>query len=128
VSIPRKSSGAGASQHEKGLIKFYATLYESFVRHIPYTGVGLRAIVLASPGWVRDAVFEWMVAEASRRGDKPLSKALKEKVVSVHVNSPHVHSLLEVLKSPEVSVVVFSSYMLIYFSAGHSAVEGDEVC
>ena len=100
VSVPRKTSGA--SQHEKGLAKFYAILYDSFVRHIPYANAGLRAIVLASPGWVRDAVFDWMVAEADKRGDKALSRALKEKTVRVHVNSPHVHSLVEVLKSPEV--------------------------
>lgn len=103
VLIPRKSSGAGTAQHEKGLTKFYGTLYDSFVRHIPYANVGLRAIVLASPGWVRDAAFEWMMGEAGKRGDKVLSKALREKVVRVHVSSPHVHSLLEVLKSPEVS-------------------------
>jgi protein pelota len=102
VSIPRKSSGSGASQHEKGLAKFYAALYDSFVRHIPYTNVGLRAIVLASPGWVRDTVYDWMITEAGRRGDKPLSRALKEKTLRVHVSSPHVHSLVEVLKSPEV--------------------------
>jgi len=103
VPIPRKSAGSGAAQHEKGLVKFYGTLYDSFGRHIPYANVGLRAIVLASPGWVRDAAFEWMVGEAGRRGDKVLWRALKEKVVRVHISSPHVHSLIEVLKSPEVS-------------------------
>jgi len=103
VPIPRKSASSGVSQHEKGLVKFYGTLYDSFVRHIPYAGVGLRAIVIASPGWVRDAVFEWMVGEAGRRGDKVLQRALREKVVKVHVSSPHVHSLVEVLKSPQVS-------------------------
>lgn len=103
VPIPRKSAASGASQHEKGLVKFYATLYDSFVRHIPYGNVGLRAIVIASPGWVRDSVYEYMIGEAGRRGDKVLQRALKEKVVKVHISSPHVHSLVEVLKSPEVS-------------------------
>jgi protein pelota len=103
VSIPRKSSG---SQHEKGLAKFYGTLYDAFVRHIPYANTGLRAIVLASPGWVRDAAFEWMMGEGSRRGDKILLRMLKEKVVRVHISSPHVHSLTEVLKSPEVCSII----------------------
>ncbi|KAJ8519368.1 hypothetical protein ONZ45_g3650 [Pleurotus djamor] len=103
MSIPRKAAYSGTSQHEKGLSKFYSTVYESFIRHIPYADAGLRAIVFASPGWVRDAVFDYMVSEASRRGDKPLQRALKEKTFKVHVTSPHVHSLVEVLKSPEIA-------------------------
>lgn len=102
VHIPRKSASSGPSQHEKGLVKFYGTLYDSFVRHIPYGSIGLKAIVIASPGWVRDAVLEYMVGEATRRGDKVLQRALKEKVLKVHVSSPHVHSLVEILKSPEI--------------------------
>ncbi|GLB33927.1 putative DOM34 protein [Lyophyllum shimeji] len=102
VPIPRKSAASGASQHEKGMTKFYATLYDSFVRHIPFANAGLRVIVIASPGWVRDGVHTYLVEEANRRGDKPLQRALREKVVKVHVSSPHVHSLVEVLKSPEI--------------------------
>jgi protein pelota len=102
VHIPRKSAASGASQHEKGLVRFYATLYDTFLRHIPYGNIGLRAIVIASPGWVRDGVLDYMIGEATRRGDKVLQRALKEKVIKVHVTSPHVHSLVEVLKSPEV--------------------------
>ncbi|KAJ7507942.1 eRF1 domain 1-domain-containing protein [Mycena galericulata] len=102
LSIPRKSSSSGATQHEKGLNKFYGTLYDAFLRHVPYANVGLKAIVIASPGWVRDSVYDYIVAEASRRGDKVLQKALRDKVVKVHISSPHVHSLVEVLKSPEI--------------------------
>jgi protein pelota len=102
LNIPRKSSSSGASQYERALQKFYGMVYDSFVRHIPYGSANLRAIVLASPGWVRDSVYSYMVEEARKRGDKVLSKALKDKVVKVHVSSPHVHSLVEVLKSPEV--------------------------
>ena len=102
VPVPRKAGASGASQHEKALAKFYATLYDSFVRHVPYAAATLRAIVIASPGWVRDAVHDYLLAEAGKRGDKPLKKALREKVVKVHVSSPHVHSMVEVLKSPEV--------------------------
>lgn len=102
VSIPRKSA-SGSTQHEKGMGKFYATLYESFIRHIPFATAGLRAIVIASPGWVRDGVNDYLVSEARRQGDKTMQRALKEKVVKVHISSAHVHSLVEVLKSPEVA-------------------------
>lgn len=121
VHIPRKSAASGASQHEKGLVKFYATLYDSFVRHIPYGAIGLKAIVIASPGWVRDAVLEYMVGEAARRGDKVLQRALKEKAIRVHVSSAHVHSLVEVLKSPEVSkkIIMSASTILILCCRSH---------
>ncbi|KIK68009.1 hypothetical protein GYMLUDRAFT_804688 [Collybiopsis luxurians FD-317 M1] len=103
VPIPRKAAAAGSSQHEKALIKFYGTLYDAFIRHIPFNNVGLKAIVFASPGWVRDSVYEYVMQEAGKKGDKVLQRALKEKGVKIHISSPHVHSLVEVLKSPEIS-------------------------
>lgn len=102
VPIPRKAASAGSSQHEKALDKFYGSLYDAFIRHIPYGNVGLKAIVFASPGWVRDSVYQFVMQEAGRRSDKILQRALREKCVKIHISSPHVHSLVEVLKSPEV--------------------------
>ncbi|KZV76133.1 pelota [Peniophora sp. CONT] len=100
VPIPRKRAGS-ATAHEKGLAKFYDLLYQTFLRHIPYSNPGLRAIVIASPGWVRDAVFDFIMSEATRTSNKTLLGA-RSKFVRVHINSPHVHSLVEVLKSPEI--------------------------
>ena len=62
----------------------------------------VRAIVIASPGWTRDTVLDYIMAEAARTGNKSLLAA-RNKFLKVHVSSPHVHSLTEVLKSPEVS-------------------------
>ncbi|KAE9397143.1 hypothetical protein BT96DRAFT_884222 [Gymnopus androsaceus JB14] len=103
IPIPRKAASAGSSQHEKALVKFYGALYDAFIRHIPYSNVGLKAIVFASPGWVRDSVYEYVMQEAGKRSDKVLQRALKEKCVKIHISSPHVHSLVEVLKSPEIA-------------------------
>ncbi|KAJ3812166.1 eRF1 domain 1-domain-containing protein [Lentinula aff. lateritia] len=103
VPIPRKAASTGSSQHEKALTKFYGVLYDAFIRHIPFGNVGLKAIVFASPGWVRDSVYDYVMQEAGRRNDKVLQRALKEKGVRIHISSPHVHSLVEVLKSPEIS-------------------------
>jgi len=102
VPVPRKRAGS-ATAHEKGLARFYDTLYQSFLRHIPYANPTLRAIVIASPGWVRDTVFDHIMAQATKAGNKALL-SVRQKFMRVHVNSPHVHSLVEVLKSPEVSV------------------------
>lgn len=41
------------------------------------------------------------MSEASRTSNKALLGA-RNKFIKVHVNSPHVHSLVEALKSPEV--------------------------
>ncbi|KAI0701817.1 pelota [Cytidiella melzeri] len=100
VPIPRKIA-ANSSVHEKGLAKFYSSLYASFLRHIPYSNSSLRAIVIASPGWVRDAVTDFIMAEANRTGNKTLL-SVRNKFIKVHITSPHVHSLTEVLKSPEI--------------------------
>ncbi|THH32954.1 hypothetical protein EUX98_g1255 [Antrodiella citrinella] len=101
IPIPRKLATNSAA-HEKGLIRFYATLYASFLRHIPFATSSLRAIVIASPGWVRDAVFDYIMSEANRTNNKTLL-SVRNKFIRVHITSPHVHSLVEVLKSPEIA-------------------------
>ena len=100
VPVPRKRIGS-TTLHDKGLARFYDTLYQSFLRHIPYTT--LRAIVIASPGFVRDAVYDYIFAEATKTNNKALLQA-RNKFIRIHVSSPHVHSLMEVMKSPEVSI------------------------
>lgn len=50
------------------------------------------------------------MAEANRTNNKALLAA-RNKFIKVHITSPHVHSLVEVLKSPEVSTCLD-----IYFS------------
>ena len=71
------------------------------MRHIPFSADNIRAIVIASPGWVRDTVFDYIMQEATRTANKPLL-SVRNKFIKVHVTSAHVHSLVEVLKSPEV--------------------------
>lgn len=104
-SIPRKMSSS-SSAHEKGLARFYDAVYTTFLRLIPYASASLRAIVIASPGWVKDSVMDYIFKEATRTGNKPLL-AVRNKFIKIHVNSPHVHSLTEVLKSPEVNILNF---------------------
>lgn len=79
--------------------KFYQTVYSSLLRHLPFGT--LRAIVIASPGFTKDSLYDYIFAEATRTGNKNLLAA-RSKFVRVHVSSPHVHSLVEALKSPEV--------------------------
>lgn len=98
VPVPRKS--AGSSTHDKGLERFYSTLYAAFLRVIPFSS--LKVIVIASPGFVKDSVYDYFFAQATKTSNKALLQA-RQKFIRVHVSSPHVHSLVEVLKSPEVA-------------------------
>ena len=110
ISVPRKMSSS-SSAHEKGLARFYDAVYTAFLRLIPYASTSLRAIVIASPGWVRDSVMDYIFKEATRTGNKPLLAA-RNKFIKIHVNSPHVHSLTEVLKSPEVRFFLAVNYQI----------------
>jgi protein pelota len=98
VNIPRKRAGS-STLREKGLARFFETAYASFLRHIPFQT--LKVIIIASPGFVKDTLYEHIFAEAIRTNNKPLLQS-RSKFLRVHVNSPHVHSLMEVLKCPEV--------------------------
>lgn len=121
VPIPRKRTGS-TTMHDKGLVRYYETLYQSFLRHIPYAS--LRAIVIASPGFVKDAIYDYIFDQATKANNKVLLQA-KNKFVRVHVSSPHVHSLMEVMKSPEVSRArsqLCTSHYLIYYARFSSPV------
>ncbi|KAG8931591.1 Translation factor pelota [Tulasnella sp. 417] len=83
-----------------GAERFYQAVYQAFLRHIPFAD--LRAVVLASPGFVKDTLYEYIFAEATRTGNKALLQA-RSKFLRIHTSSSHVHSLVEVLKSPEIS-------------------------
>ncbi|KAJ1308627.1 hypothetical protein OPQ81_004324 [Rhizoctonia solani] len=100
VPVPRKRMGS-STLHEKGLAKFYEALYAAFLRHIPVES--LRVIVIASPGFTKDSVYEYIFQEATRTSNKTILQA-RSKFVRIHVTSPHVHSLVDVLKSPEINV------------------------
>ncbi|KDQ20760.1 hypothetical protein BOTBODRAFT_124577 [Botryobasidium botryosum FD-172 SS1] len=101
VPIPRKRVGS-TSIHEKATERFHAAIYAGLLRHIPFSTPTMRVVVIASPGFTKDSVYDAIFAEAARTGNKPLLNA-RSKFVRVHVSSPHVHSLVEVLKSPEIS-------------------------
>ena len=60
-----------------------------------------KPILLASPGFTATAFLKFVVDMATRTGDKALM-AQKPNFIVVHSSSGHMHSLSEVLQSPEV--------------------------
>ena len=109
VSVPRKRAGAGrAADHDKGLQKFFSTVLDTLLRQLQ----GLLEnkdsstsfpILLASPGFTAPGFLRHINDTASVKGDKLLQDLVKRKAfIVIHSSSGHLHSLNEVLKSPEV--------------------------
>ena len=109
VSVPRKRAGAGRSaDHDKGLAKFFAITLETLMRQLEGLMEGKEStasfpILLASPGFTAAGFLKHINETAASKGDKLLQDLVKRKAfVVVHSSSGHLHSLNEVLKSPEV--------------------------
>ncbi|EPQ26483.1 uncharacterized protein PFL1_05805 [Pseudozyma flocculosa PF-1] len=102
VAIPRKRKGIPASSADKATQRFYAQVYNAVVKLLQLPA--LRLIIIASPGFTRDSVMDYIFEEAVKRGDKILiGGEARRKFLKIHCSSPHVHSLMEVLRSPEVN-------------------------
>ncbi|KDN40972.1 hypothetical protein K437DRAFT_181580 [Tilletiaria anomala UBC 951] len=102
VPVPRKRKGLPTSSADKATGRFYAQVYNAVLKLLQLPAI--RLIILASPGFTKDSVYDFLLAEATKRGDKALiGSESKRKLIKIHCNSPHLHSLMEVIRSPEVS-------------------------
>uniref|UniRef100_A0A1L8DS72 Protein pelota homolog n=2 Tax=Nyssomyia neivai TaxID=330878 RepID=A0A1L8DS72_9DIPT len=98
VSIPRKRKG-NVQQHEKGLAKFYDAVMQGILRHVNFDVV--KCVLIASPGFVKDQFFEYMIQQAVKAEHKQLLEH-RGKFVLIHASSGFKHSLKEVLQDPAV--------------------------
>lgn len=113
VSVPRKRTGVGRSaDHDKGLQKFYGTVLDTLQRQLEgllenKDSSASFPILLASPGFVAQGFLKYINETAQSKGDKLLLDLTKRKAfVVVHSSSGHLHSLNEVLTSPEVKATL----------------------
>ncbi|KAK8864233.1 mRNA surveillance protein pelota [Kwoniella newhampshirensis] len=97
--VPRKRKG-GTSGHDKAVENFFSTVYQAILRLIPFQT--LKAIVIASPGFTRDSLYDYIFQQATLTSNKPLL-ASRSKWIKVHSNTSHVHGLVEALRAPEVA-------------------------
>ncbi|KIX00889.1 mRNA surveillance protein pelota [Rhinocladiella mackenziei CBS 650.93] len=109
VSVPRKRMGAGRSaDHDKGLTKFFGVVLDALMRQIEGLLKGKDSstrfpILLASPGFTAAGFLKHINDTAASKGDKLLLDLVKRKAfIVIHSSSGHLHSLNEVLQSPEV--------------------------
>lgn len=98
LNIPRKRKG-NVSQHEKGLHKFYEAVMQGIMRHINF--VVVKCVLIASPGFVKDQFFEFMIQQAVKSDNKVLLEN-RSKFMLVHASSGFKHSLKEILQDPAV--------------------------
>ncbi|CAK1545248.1 unnamed protein product [Leptosia nina] len=98
ITIPRKRKGF-VQQHEKGLMKFYEAVMQGILRHIDFSVV--KCIIVASPGFVKDQFFDYMMQQAIKTDNKLLMEN-KSKFLLVKASSGFKHSLKEVLQEPSV--------------------------
>nr|CAH8838040.1 unnamed protein product [Trichobilharzia regenti] len=94
TTIPRKRPGLPTAQHEKGLSRFFEQIMQAIERHIRFDIV--KCIILASPGFLREQFFEFMIQTATRQ-EKRVFLENKSKFMLVHSSSGHKHALKEVL-------------------------------
>ncbi|KAF8766872.1 Protein pelota like protein [Argiope bruennichi] len=99
VNIPRKRKGM-CTQHDKGLERFFDSVYQAVNRHINFDIV--KCVLIASPGFVKDQFFEYMIQQAIKMDNKTILEN-KGLFVLVHASSGFKHSLKEVLSDPAIS-------------------------
>ncbi|KAI0006388.1 hypothetical protein F4779DRAFT_596701 [Xylariaceae sp. FL0662B] len=96
-NIPKKRSTS--SDQDSGMRRFFEKTLSTLVRTIDFSKP--RPLLLASPGFVATDFKKYISDEGARRVDKQMMAMAKEATV-VHSTTGHLHSLNEILKSPEV--------------------------
>ncbi|KAL6714123.1 Translation factor pelota [Lecanora helva] len=99
MTVPKKRGVGRQGDHDKALEKFFQTTLDTLLRQLDLTQS--KPILLASPGFTAQAFLKHILATATRTGNKPLL-AQKTNFVIAHAASGYLHSLDEVLQTPEV--------------------------
>ncbi|KAF9974368.1 hypothetical protein BGZ73_002219 [Actinomortierella ambigua] len=98
--VPRKRKGS-VTNYEKGMRRFFEQIYQAILRHIDFDIV--KCVIIGSPGFVREQVYEFIFAEAVRTDNKILMQN-KSKFIQVHTSTGHKQALQEVMNDPAIKV------------------------
>ena len=99
ANVPKKRPGAAAGAREKAVAHFFDLLLQALLRGIDFATV--KVIVIASPGFVKDEFYEYLLAEAARLNVRPiLDKSVR--FILAHASGSHKASLADVIASPAV--------------------------
>ncbi|GAA5977326.1 hypothetical protein JCM11641_000065 [Rhodosporidiobolus odoratus] len=101
VAVPRKRKGGGtALGADKAHSRYLHQVYDAVNRHFDFEQ--LKVLIIASPGFTKETVHSFLLEEAVRQSNKALTQATS-KFLLLHSPTHHVHSLAQILSSPEVS-------------------------
>ena len=90
MNIPKKRTGSSA--HSKSITKFYDAIYRAILTHVPLEKV--KCVLVGSPGFQKDELYKYILAECVRRDDRPYIEN-KAKFVLCHSSSGHKHAIEE---------------------------------
>ncbi|KAK3862801.1 hypothetical protein Pcinc_024911 [Petrolisthes cinctipes] len=99
VNIPKKGK-ADDTQRKKAVAKFFDQVTAAILRHLNFEVV--KAVIVASPGFVKDQFFEYMMKNAMQTDNKMLQEN-RGKFVLLHSSSGFKHSLREILEDPNIA-------------------------
>ncbi|CAB9511269.1 Protein PELOTA [Seminavis robusta] len=97
TNIPKKRTGS--SQQSKAIQRFFNAVYQSILRNVDFTRI--KVILLASPGFVKDDFWNFLLTTSVRQEDRPLIEN-KHKFVLCKASSGHKHALEDVLSDPAI--------------------------
>jgi len=99
ISIPRKGKGS-TEGHENGLNRFFDIIIQSIEKHFNFSII--KCIIIASPGFVREQFYSYMMLEAERKNIRAIIEN-KSKFVSCHCSSGQKHAVQEILSDQSIS-------------------------
>ncbi|KAF8948641.1 hypothetical protein BGZ47_003575 [Haplosporangium gracile] len=98
--VPRKRKGS-VTNYEKGLKRFFEQIFQAILRHIDFDIV--KCVILGSPGFVREQLYEYIFAEAVRTDNKTIMQN-RSKFIVVHTSTGHKQALQEVMNDPAIKI------------------------
>ncbi|KAJ3074447.1 hypothetical protein HDU98_011230 [Podochytrium sp. JEL0797] len=93
VNVPRKRKGS--SGHEKGMKRFFEQCYQAILKSVDFEVV--KVLIVASPGFYKDQLLEYMKQQAIQTENKPFLQFLP-KLLLIHCSSGQKHALGEALQ------------------------------
>uniref|UniRef100_A0ACD5TZ41 Uncharacterized protein n=1 Tax=Avena sativa TaxID=4498 RepID=A0ACD5TZ41_AVESA len=95
VPIPRKHSSFSPAAYDTAINLFFERVLDAFLQHVDFGLV--RCVVIASPGFTKDQFRDYMLLQATRRGDMRAITDNKARIVLARAPSGFPHSLNQVL-------------------------------
>lgn len=94
--MPKKKPGD--SSFEKSMARFFADILEAVRKHVNFEIV--KAVLIGSPGFLKDDFVKYMMDTATRQGDSALLKQ-RPKIITTHSTSGYKKAIDDLLGNPD---------------------------